>query len=955
MGELLIDVPPSVAADLSAGEEERAGEWLRSKVEIVARSTSEAADPLFEYFSSIGSGMPLLHGYIEWSKGIVAHLDGASTDAVVHLKSAEGIFNGRRRRDLGDRVGLLLVDVFGGEGDLESARRLARRLRISFVRRGDRVREAVVLAALAGAEDAGDHVARAGELWREALSGLPPDDFRTQIVRANLANVAMTEGRLDVAIRGHRKIAEIAVSLGLDRLELQAETNLAEAEFLAGRIDSALDRWQGVIDRARRDGRQFEEDVAQLELVIAEAEMGDRKAAAQNLVGLERRFRDAGLLSEAARARRVSGLIEAGASRGSWRSAFDDLVSDGQIVSAHLLRVDVASAFGGVASEDLMESVELLRHQGLVARALVAEALAAREAALSGRHDEASTLALSVVGNRGATPWARMVARHALSVSMPEGAGRHLAAAIKIADGLLGKLASAADRSAFLNLRKDIYLESIARLLDRGRARDRHRALDLVHRFSSGWLLDELGRRDESSADPEIRRWVGLRRQLAALLAEYEGESEPRIRRSGLRVRDRLREIEGEIEGVERVLERRWSGSILTGRTRDVGARLKDRLGPGHCLLEILPKGNDLMVFVVRRDGLEARCISGVGPVLRRLVASARFHLDARPWLENGRGEQMDRALESTLGRLGRILLDGVDLEGVDTLWVAPHGLLYGIPWAGLSTSDGTRLLDHVTTVTVVPGSAVAARLLESYGEKPARFGFAGAPVKDLPEVSLEMQDLKRIVPDSEVVTDSDRASFMKMLKDCDAVHLAGHAVFLDGLPAASGLRMRDGFITVHDLAASRLNTQFVSFGVCSGTRITESDPTRSEGFLRALMAGGVRTVVGAVSPVRDDVARIFSTALYQGLTEQWAPGEAWRAAVEAVRNVFPSPAFWGSFQIFGDPRTCVPDRATRSPAGCDFSDQLFDRERPRELRGETIPRQALFETGAVGPASGGS
>ena len=174
----------------------------------------------------------------------------------------------------------------------------------------------------------------------------------------------------------------------------------------------------------------------------------------------------------------------------------------------------------------------------------------------------------------------------------------------------------------------------------------------------------------------------------------------------------------------------------------------------------------------------------------------------------------MDRALESTLTRLGRLLLHGVDLEGIETLWVAPHGLLYGIPWAGLSCSDGKLLLDHVTTVTVVPGSGVAARLLEGYGERPTRFGFAGAAVGDLPEVDLEMRDLKEIMPQSEVVTNSDRSSFMRMLKTCDAVHLAGHAVFLDGLPAASGLRMSDGFITVHDLAASQLNTRFVSFGV---------------------------------------------------------------------------------------------------------------------------------------------
>ena len=340
-------------------------------------------------------------------------------------------------------------------------------------------------------------------------------------------------------------------------------------------------------------------------------------------------------------------------------------------------------------------------------------------------------------------------------------------------------------------------------------------------------------------------------------------------------------------------------------RVSGVGVRLADRLQPGDLVLELMVDGDDLLAFQVGRRGLEATRKTNVGPILRRLVASARFHLDARPWLtDDGRGGQMDRALDSTLARLGGIVLEDVDLEGIRSLWVAPHGFLYGVPWAGIVCADGSRLADRVTTVTVVPGSVSALRLLEECPQRPERFGIAGASTTGLPEVAAEVLDLERLMPGARVVKDSDRSSFLSLLKTCEAVHLAGHAVFLDGLPAASGLRMRDGFVTVHDLAASKLNTRFVSFGVCSGARITEGDPIRSEGFLRALMAGGVSTVVGAVCPVRDDVARLFSTALYGGLARSWAPGEAWRSAVGAVRESHPSPAFWAAFQLFGDPRS---------------------------------------------------
>jgi len=172
--------------------------------------------------------------------------------------------------------------------------------------------------------------------------------------------------------------------------------------------------------------------------------------------------------------------------------------------------------------------------------------------------------------------------------------------------------------------------------------------------------------------------------------------------------------------------------------------------------------------------------------------------------------------------------------------------------------------------------------------------------------VAREVRELAAIHAGAVLTEATTREQFLRLLAEHELVHLAGHAVFLDGLPFASGLRMNNGYVTVHDLAATRLAAQFVSFGVCSGLRLGRDAAAgdRWAGFVLALMSGGVRTVVGPVAPVRDDVAYTFDVALHEQVCETGDPGRAFRSAVCAVRELDRRPATWGSFQLYGDPRS---------------------------------------------------
>ena len=67
--------------------------------------------------------------------------------------------------------------------------------------------------------------------------------------------------------------------------------------------------------------------------------------------------------------------------------------------------------------------------------------------------------AAEVLADRRASAWVRLVAHHVLGRLGGPGASRHLFRAVHWADHLLGRLSATSDRSAFLKIREDVYLD----------------------------------------------------------------------------------------------------------------------------------------------------------------------------------------------------------------------------------------------------------------------------------------------------------------------------------------------------------------------------------------------------------------------------------------------------------------------------------------------------------------
>jgi len=879
---------------------EATGERLVALAEAAARSAPAALSALAERLDGLAPD-PALGPFAEWAAGVALHLGGEPGRAEPRLRRARRRFAARRRSDLADRAGLLLVDVLAELRRVEPARRLARQLARRFAARGDGARAAAALANLACAEDAVDRVAAARRLWRRAARRLAPGDPRRLLVEGNLANVAALAGHLGEAISGHRRVAAAARAAGREALAVQAEANLAEALYLAGRVDEALQLWARVLEAARRCGARSVELTATVDLAEAELELGLLDAAGGRLAGLLPRLEEAGLGREAVRVRRLlAGLSAAAGDRRGWRREAERLRVAGDRAGAALAVVGAAWVDPTVGGRELAAAAGALARLGLGAAAALARAHAAARAARGGEGRRARRIARRVLADRAAGDLARMLAHRALATAEPRSRLRHLGRAARLAERQLGRLRAPADREGFLTHRGEVLLELVEALLERGRSDDRRRALGLLARLRSGCLVEELARRLERAGDPVVARWTELRRRLAVLLDRLEGEDGPRLRHSGLRLEAELERFEREVAAAERELARRWPELGWDGAGA-VARRLLDALPADHVYLELVLLGDDLVALVGRRGRLTAARRVGVGPRLAELVRSIRFHVDAYGWLDGEERAASASVLGRRLAAVGELLSGLLPAGGWATVWLAPSGALHHLPWGAVPV-DGVPLAER-GVVTVVPGAAAAAALLGGTPEAPRRPAVAGAAVAGLPLVERELAEVAKAMPGAEVRRAATREELLALLAGHDLVHLAGHSVFLDRLPSASGLRLADGFVTVHDLAARRLAARTVVLGVCAAARVAEGAGFGYDGFLRALLAGGVRTVVGAITAVRDESAYRFGVAFHAALAVTRDPGTAWRRAVAAVRAAEPSPAAWGAFHLVGDPR----------------------------------------------------
>lgn len=141
-------------------------------------------------------------------------------------------------------------------------------------------------------------------------------------------------------------------------------------------------------------------------------------------------------------------------------------------------------------------------------------------------------------------------------------------------------------------------------------------------------------------------------------------------------------------------------------------------------------------------------------------------------------------------------------------------------------------------------------------------------------------------------------------------LHLAGHGVFDDKNPSASGMVIgKDNFLTTAQLKQMSDTPELVFVNCCFlGKTDSIAEKYYQSRFKMAanigiqLIENGVKAVIVAGWAVDDQEAQLFATEFYQQMLQGKTFGDAVRLAREAAYNFNNKINTWGAYQCYGDP-----------------------------------------------------
>jgi len=448
-------------------------------------------------------------------------------------------------------------------------------------------------------------------------------------------------------------------------------------------------------------------------------------------------------------------------------------------------------------------------------------------------------------------------------------------------------------------------------LAELGRIRDRMGGLELVCGTAAhGRELGELAVRlilEAPDSTANARRLFEWLERTRAQVYRYEPLpviDDPVLANQATEIRHLRRAVQqGRVEGrsvsrqaaacaaAEREVQRQGWYASPWGRPRPVCGlpQVAGRLGE-RVLVSFAASG-DALVAVVVRGGKAGLVRLGSAPAAAELARQLHADMNALA------PDHLPGVLATTVRNSARQRAHALDQQlirpllpviGDRELVIVPTGALYAVPWGALPVLRGRPLV-------VVPSATAWVGALEAAAARGAGAPPLGAAGSDDEPIVLvrgpglvsaagEVSRLLASYP-SATLMQARQASVAAVLAAVDGArlaHLAAHGAHEPANALFSRLELVDGPLFAHEVSRLRRPPEQVVLAACelALNRIRPGD--EALGFAGALLAGGVRTVVAALSRVGDEEAATALTSYHQQLAAGARPAVALAAAVAA-------------------------------------------------------------------------
>ena len=359
-------------------------------------------------------------------------------------------------------------------------------------------------------------------------------------------------------------------------------------------------------------------------------------------------------------------------------------------------------------------------------------------------------------------------------------------------------------------------------------------------------------------------------------------------------------------------------------------------------VVEFFSTADRLFAWVVQPDGaIQAKSTEVSRLELTRMVGTLRGSLATSQDVR----AQLRRLHEVLIQPVAHLLPSNPDR----LVTIVPHGPLFLVSFAALSSADGRYLVER-HTLSYSPSISVLrhtarnhARITSATRPRLLAIGNPSMPelpndqprLGPLPGAEQEAMAIGRFFPPQQVTiftgSKAQERTVRELASGQTIIHFATHAVIFDDEPMASYLALTadsggrsghgssaaDGFLTVGEVFGLDLYADLVTLSACD-TGLGRISGEGVVGLSGAFMYAGAASVLVSLWPVADIVARFEMEQFYRALS-QAAAGKA-AALASAQRDTIRQlregrivssrgraleehPVFWAPFVLLGEAR----------------------------------------------------
>jgi CHAT domain-containing protein len=861
------------------------------------------------------------------------YANGQHRSALKHHQRAIGLFESLNDQDEVARTLSSSIQPLILLGDYEAAVQAADRAREIFAARGDGWRIARLESNVGNIYHRQDRFAEALASYERAYKEFlaRADAEGAAVALTNMATCLITLNDFPRALKTHEEARKFCQDRGMTALVLQADYNIAWLYYLRGNYSQAIEMLRSTREACKANQEQYHYALCHMDLSEIYLELNLSEEAAEMATQGAKLFEALGIGYETAKC--YANLATAmGQQKQAFRAmelfskAREIFVKESNAVWPSL--IDLYQALLLFNEGRYFESRKLCNAaltvfgaSALQGKAVLCHLLLSRIA--SRTHDTANAMqeclhAEAVVSDLEAPLLTFQTYFLMGDLQLESGDRKGAYASFQVArkglETLRSSLRGQELKISFVKDRLEVYEHLVDLCLSGHAGPDPlHEAFEMMEQAKSRSLVDLMlqaatAQTPAPGQSALVRNIRSLREELNWYYHRIEQEQLQTEQRSPERI-ERLREEAKERESRfvhtlrELPSDELASAALVPPGTIGVEA-VRAAMAPDTAILEYFFTGDKVLATVITKDSLQpvpVTLLSRVAGLLQLLQFQlAKFQLG--PEYARTFEKQLLAATQNHLQELYKELIAPVRLRlaRAKNVVVVPHGMLHYLPFHAFF--DGERYLCDIFQVSYAPSANIFAICQRKQSAASGAALIFGVPDARAPFILDEVQTVAGTLPGSKIFLGST-ATAAKLREEgarARLIHIATHGFFRQDNPMFSGIRLADGYLSLHDIDQLHLPAQLITLSGCATGLTVVAAGDELLGLVRGLLHAGGESLLLSLWDVHDRTTSEFMKRFYSHYSAHSNNVAALQNAMDSIRERLPHPYFWAPFKLVG-------------------------------------------------------